>query len=113
MEQQQRDLRKEREDLERLYEAIKLLFKVGDEHKHLAGNLAMEVEELVRRYTQSPSPDVEVHVKIPLRIFGQYLECHAAPRSEDILLSGIEEIIAKHREAEEVLAAKVKGDCEQ
>ena len=44
MEQQQRDLRKEREGLERLYEAVKQLFKIGDEHKEAKGVLAAKVK---------------------------------------------------------------------
>lgn len=93
-----------------LFDTLEFLYRWGYTHPVEAQAFTVELREMMTRYLNDPAPDsIRLHVQIPLRTFSRYLECHAAPRSEDLLIAGIEEVISKHREVDEVIQ-KHKGE---
>lgn len=89
---------KEREGVEQLFDVLGFLYSWGSSHPVEAQAFALELREMMLRYLLTPQPDtIRLHVEIPLKVFHQYSECYTAPRCEDILISGMKETIAKHK----------------
>ena len=104
MNQQPQERENGRERVGQLFDTLEFLYQWGYTHPIEAQSFTVELREMVKRYLHVPTPDtIRLQVEIPLRIFNQYLECYTAPRSEDILIAGIEEVIAKHKEADGVM----------
>jgi len=97
LQREKRDWQGEQRGLREAFGLIGMIRLWLDQNPQMALQMAIELNQLLKRYTDDPTPDLEMRVKIPLSIWRQWIECRDVERAEILLVEAMTAEIEKRQ----------------
>jgi hypothetical protein len=97
VEQERVECQKEQNEMREAFRIIGMIRLWIDNCPQHAAQLAFELNQVLGRYVQDPTPDIELRVKIPLSIWKQWVECRDVERAETVLIEAMMGEIEKRK----------------